>query len=468
MTQPEQLTHNHSISSGHRAFSLGVWTIFLTEFVSILFINGRNIAQPGMISELHGMALFSWLIALPALTGSASTLLFGKLSDIYGRRKLLLISIAIFILGLGITTFSKSMAALVAAATFMSIGHFPIVPLCFTAIGDLFEPTERAKWTGLLNLPSGIAALIGPVLGGIISESIFGWRGLYWGTIPLMLVGGVLVAVGFPDKHEPSRPKMDLPGTMVMVIATGSLIIGISFLGNPARMLPGIALLAGSLFAWFGFIKIERRAEAPILDPQIFRSRVFMTTAAAGFLLYFAILGVAAYSPIFAQNVMSVSPAISGSILTPFTLLTAFLGIPAGLLLARTKRFKWVLIGSYAIIAAALFAMGRFTAVTPIWLYIFVTSLAGIGIGIIPTVSTLVGQFAVPRRLLGVAVGAIYFFQMLGIAVAPPLLGLIQKSSANLAGGLKLIFLAGGAAAALATLIVLTLPDLRMDMEKHE
>jgi len=463
MTQPL-----HSSTSSHKTFSLGVWTIFLTEFVSVLLINGRNIAQPGMISELNGMSLFSWLIALPALAGSTSTLLFGKLSDIYGRRKLLLISIAIFILGLGITTFSKSMAALVAAATFMSIGHFPIVPLCFTAIGDLFEPAERAKWTGLLNLPAGIAALIGPVLGGIASESIFGWRALYWGTIPLMLIGGILVAVGLPDTREEARPKIDLPGTLVMVLATGSVIIGISFLGDPAKLLPGIVLLAGSLFAWFSFIKIEHHAAAPILDPQVFRSRTFMTAAVAAFLSYFAFLAILSYSPIFVQDVMKVSPTVSGSMLTPYTLIASFLGIPTGLLLARTRRYKWMYNAGHLIVTAAMVAMWRFTAATPIWLYILVTSIAAIGLGMIPTIHTLVAQFAMPRRLLGVAVAAIYFFQMAGIAVAPSLLGLIQKSAVNLESGLKLIFLAAAIAMALATLIISTIPEIPLDAEKSE
>lgn len=114
-----------------RKVAIGVWTIFITQFVSFLFINARIIAQPGMIAELDGMALFSWLIALPALSGSASTLLFGKLSDIYGRRAILLLSSVIFLLGLGISARATTMAYLVAAATFMSIGHFPIIPLCF-------------------------------------------------------------------------------------------------------------------------------------------------------------------------------------------------------------------------------------------------------------------------------------------------------------------------------------------------
>jgi MFS family permease len=443
-----------------RTVAIGVWGIFVTQFVSFIFINGRNIAQPGMIAELDGMALFSWLIALPALSGAASTLLFGKLSDIFGRRAVLLLSIGIFLVSLGISATTRSMAFLVAATAFMSIGHFPIIPLCFSAIADLFPPAERVKWTGLLNLPGGLAALIGPMLGGLVAESIFGWRGLYWGTIPLMLVATGLVAKGLPDNPQKIKPRIDIWGTLVMVAATTSLVIGFSWLGDPLKLGMGVTLLAISSAAWAGFIKIETRAEAPILDPQIFLNRTFMTAAAAGMLSFFGTLGIMAYSPIFVQEVMGVSPTVSGSMLTPYTTIVAFLGIPAGLILAKTQKYKWMYILGYTVVTIAMLGMWRLTADTPAWLYVLVTSMAGVGLGAFPTINTLVAQFAVPKRLLGVAVGAIFFFQMIGIAAAPAILGLVQNSANDLEGGLKLIFLAGAVAMGISLLLILTIPEI--------
>lgn len=448
-----------------RRVAIGVTAVFVTQFVSFLFINARNIAQPGMIAEFDGMALFAWLIALPALSGSISTLLFGKLSDIYGRRAILLLCIGIFLLGLGLTTQSTSMVFLVAAATFMSIGHFPIVPFCFAAIGDLFDPSERAKWTGLLNLPGGIAALIGPVLGGVIAESLSGWRGLYWGAIPLTLGAGVLVAVALPKNAQHTKPRIDWFGASVMAVATTMLIIGFSRVGVPGQIGVGIILLVISAIAWISFIQIEKRAEAPILDPQVLFNRTFMTAAGAGMLSFFGTVGIVAYSPIFVQSVMEISPAISGSMLTPYTVLAAFLGIPAGFLIAKTKKYKWMYLVGYPIVTLSLFAMWRFTADTPIWLYVLVTSMAAFGLGAIPTVNTLVAQFAVPRRLLGVAVGAIFFFQMVGIAVAPAILGLAQSSAPDLESGLKLVFLMGAAAMTLASLLITTIPQISVDGE---
>ena len=220
-----------------------------------------------------------------------------------------------------------------------------------------------------------------------------------------------------------------------------------------------------SITAWSGFVWIETRAESPILAPQVLFNRTFATAAGAGFLSVFGFLGIVAYSPIFVQEVMGVSPTISGSMLTPYTVIVAFMGIPAGLLLAKTGRYKWMYNLGYAIVTLCMFAMWRFTADTPIWVYVLVTSVAGFGLGTIPTVNTLVAQFAVPKRLLGVAVSAIFFFQMVGISVAPAILGMAQNLAPDLESSLKVVFLVGAVAMLLATLLILTIPEVSMDGE---
>jgi MFS family permease len=446
--------------------ALGILAVFITEFVSFVFINARNIAMPVIINSFDGMSLFSWLIALPAVAGAASTLLFGKLSDIFGRRNVLLLSIGLFLAGLGISAVTKSMTGLVAAATFMSIGHFPIVPLCFTAIGDLFPPAERAKWTGMLSLPNGIAALSGPVLGGLVAESALGWRAIYWGTIPLMLIGAILVAIGLPNRALQEKPRIDLTGTAIMVFATTSLFVGFSWLGTPGKRWLALVLLVLSLAAWITFILIEKKAAAPILDPHIFRSRPFMTAAGAGFLAYFGLLGIVSYSPIFVQNVMKIDPTINGSMLTPYYTIAAFMGIPVGLLLAKTKKFKWIYLIGYSFSTLALFVMWQFTKDTPTWLYILVTTLAGLGIGSLGTVNVLVAQFSVPKHLLGAAVGAINFFQMVGIVVAPAVLGLVQNQAADLQSGMKLVFLVGALTMLAALVLIATIPHVSIEREE--
>lgn len=450
-----------------RKVAMGVLALFIAEFVSLLFVQARTIAQPGMIAEFNGMALLPWLIALPALGGAAGTLFFGKLSDIYGRRAMILLCIVIFSIGLGISARSTSMMSLVIAQAFMSIGHWPILPLCFAAAGDLFPPSQRAKWIGLLNIPIGFSALFGPVLGGVVAQSALGWRGLFWGTIPLILAAGGLIAYALPDTAQVVKPKVDVLGTFVMVAATTALILGFSWLGMPDRRVIGALLLLISLAAWVAFIHIEKQAEAPILDPRVLFNRVFITAATAGLLSNFGSVAITGYSTIFVQQVMSVSPMVSGSMLTPYSVLVAFMGVPIGFRLAKTRKYRNLYIFAYAVLLIALLVMWRFTAITPIWLYILVTGLAGVGLGIIPTVNTVVAQFSVPKDLLGAAVGAVNFFQMIGISISPAILGFAQNSAPGLEGGLKLVFLAGAVVIAVALLLVITIPEIPLDFRTY-
>jgi len=302
----------------------------------------------------------------------------------------------------------------------------------------------------------------------VVAESAFGWRGLYWGTIPLMLTAAGLLAAALPEPAQRVRPKMDIWGMAAMVFATSTLIFGVSWLGEEGKFDMGALLLVLSLAAWGGFLQLEKRAEAPILNPQILANRTFMTAAGTGLLSFFGTVSVIAYSPIFVQEVMRISPTVNGSMLTPYTVLAAFIGLPVGFWLSKTGKYKGMYVLGYALGALALFLLWRLTAESPVWFYILATSLAGLGLGAVPMLNTLVAQFAVPRRLLGSAVGAIFFFQMIGIAVAPSLLGLLQRSAPTLESGLKLVFLAGALALLAGLLIILTIPQVSMEGETAE
>jgi MFS family permease len=448
--------------------AIGLWAVFITYFVAMFFMNSVNIAQPNQVADLNGMALFSWIIALPALGSAVATLMFGKLSDMYGRRSILLTSLSLFLAGTVLSAISTTIGFAIAARVILTLGQGALAPLCFSVIGDLFEPAARAKWSGMLNVPAGIAATIAPTLGGMLTESSMSWRGLFWVMVPLVLISGGLVAFGIPGRTQKVEQKVDFLGIVVMVIASATLIIGVSWLGDPTKLALGIGLVVASVIAWAGFITLENKAEAPILDPQVLFNRTFLTAAGAGFMSFFGLLGVMIYSPVFAQEVMGVSPSVSGSMLTPFSMLFAFMGVPAGFMLAKTKKYKWMFISGYAILTVVMFIMWQFTAETPIWLFVVITALVGFGNGVMPTINTLVAQFAVPKRLLGVAVGAIFFVVMMGMAIAPAILGLAQNSAADLEAGLKLIFLVGAIGMAVSFIMVLTIPEVSMDVEVED
>jgi MFS family permease len=179
---------------------------------------------------------------------------------------------------------------------------------------------------------------------------------------------------------------------------------------------------------------------------------------------FFGLLGVMIYSPVFAQNVMGVSPTVSGSMLTPFSMLFAFMGIPAGFMLAKTKKYKWMYIVATPFSRLPCSSCGLHRQYAN--LAVCINNGAGwFGNGVMPTINTLVAQFAVPRRLLGVAIGAIFFFVMMGMAIAPAILGLAQNSVPDLEAGLKRVFLVGAVTMISSLLLVLTIPEVSMDVE---
>lgn len=456
-----------------KSVAIGLWAVFITYFVANFFMNALNIARPRMAADLNGMALFSWSMSLPGLASAVATLVFGKLSDMYGRRPILLVSLLLFAVGSVVTALSPTFVLAILGLTIIGFGQAALMPLCFSVLGDLYPPAARARWSGLLAIPAGISALLAPTLGGLITDQM-NWNGLFWITVPLVLISGLMVAAGVPALKDRTTHKIDYLGTIVLIVAAATMIFAFSWAGGTYPWLSPqiIGLLAFSILAWIAFLRIEAKAPEPMLDPQVLGNRTFLTAALAGFMSFFGLLGVMAYYPLFVQNVQGFNATVSGQALTPFSVLMAFMGVPAGLLLAKTKKYKWMFVAGYALLTVMLFVMWRFTKDTPLWMSILVTALAGLGLGTIPTLNTLVAQFAVPRRLLGVAVGAIFFFVMMGMAIAPAILGGVmngvQATTGSLEAGLKMIFLVGAITMAVAFLMIITIPEINIDVEAED
>ncbi|HEY3343683.1 MAG TPA: MFS transporter [Anaerolineaceae bacterium] len=407
-----------------RNATLGLTAVFVTYFAANFYTYGLNVAGPRVAADLNGMALFSWSLSIPALAMAFVTLIFGKLSDMFGRRAILMVSMIFFLVGGAFTAMSQSFVINIVARFIFGLGLGALMPLCFSVIGDLFEPAERARWSGLLAIPAGITAFIAPTLTGMITDNL-SWRYFFWLGVPFALISGVFILWGVPALSQKATHKIDYLGSVLLAIASSTMILGFSWGGTtyPWASIQVIGLLVISVVFWGIFISVEGKAAEPMLDPQVLTNRTFLTAAFAGLISFFGILGIIAYYPLFVQGVQGLSATVSGQMITPFSIFMAFMGVPAGLLLAKTKRYKWMYIAGYALLTLMLFAMSTFTVNTPIWMGVLITGLAGLGIGTIPTINTLVVQFAVPRRLLGVAIGAIFFFVMIGQAVAPSVLG---------------------------------------------
>jgi len=403
----------------------GLVAIFAVYGTLAFSIHTHGIARPKIAADLDGLALYDWSVSIPALVMAMVTIIFGKFSDMYGRRIMLMISLIVSLIGTVLSALSPNFIFLIVANAIVALGAGAMTPLVFAVVGDLFPPSRRSKWIGLLNIPIGIFTLTGPYLGGFVVDNL-NWRYLYWMAIPLLVFCLVTVPIGIPSlKNRDSKRKIDVKGCIWIALAASATIIGFSFAGKtyPQISTFTIGLLVFSLACWIIFLRIESSVKEPILDLSLLRNRAFRTIALATFFSSFGVTGMMMYFPMFLQGVKGFTAAWSGIITTPNGVLMAFMGVPVGYIIARSSRFKWMYIAGYGILTTSMFLLILFTPNTSeIWLFA-VGSLAGLGYGVIPTINTVVVQNAIPKKLLGAAMGAIFFFIMIGSAISPAILG---------------------------------------------
>lgn len=405
--------------------------VFAVYGAGSYIIQTINVARPKMAADLNGMALYAWSVSLPGLVGAFVTLIFGKLSDIYGRRIMLIVCLAFSLIGTILSALSPTFVFLIGASIIAALGGGASMPLVFAVVGDMFPPARRSKWIGLLNIPTGICSLFGPTLGGWFVDNL-SWRHLFWSSVPLLVLCLVTVPIGVPSLVRGAvKRKIDYLGCVLVAVASSTTIVGLSLGGSPYPWVSPqiLGLLGVSLLFWILFFRTEARVEEPILDPIVLGNRAFLTVSLATLFSFFGQMGLMMYLPMFLQGVQGISATVSGKIITPYSVLMAFIGVPVGFLLARTKNYKWLYILSFAILTLDMFGVVLFTAKTPIYWSVIVCTLAGLGLGAIPTVNTMVIQNAVPKRLLGVAMGGIFFTISMGVAISPALLGSTMNAS---------------------------------------
>jgi len=421
-----------SAGTGRQNTTVGLVAVFLTYFVYSYFLQILLSAMPKIAADLDGMALYSWGVSIPNLGQAFAMLMVGKLSDMYGRRALLLVSLAICLLGTLCSAFSSTFVMLIIARTVLCIGQGGLLPLCFSVLGDMYEPVERSKWVGLLNIPAGIFAFVGPTLGGWFVDNL-SWRYIFWCGMPLVILCLAMVRFGLSRRTQHTAPKIDSRGALLAAGASSTMILGFSMAGTmyPWASMQVIGLLGGSTVLWVLFVKAEAGAEEPMLDLQVLRNRSFVTIAGACLFSAIGLTGMMIYYPLMMQGIQGVSATLTGQIITPGIVLIGFLGVPAGFILARTKRYKWMYLLGYGFALAAAIPLIFFNAETPVYGALVVTILVGLGMGAIPTLNTLVVQYAVPKRLLGVATGALFFWVMIGQAIAPAILGSAMNTKYN-------------------------------------
>ena len=218
-------------AASKKRVALALWAVFIIYFIATLSQNTLGNVGPRIAGDLDGMALYGWSLAIPGLASAVVTLIFGKLSDMYGRRFVLIISLTFFTIGSVMAALSATFVMMIASRTVMAFGAGALASLCFSVIGDLFDPAERSKWSGLLNIPAGVTAFFGPTLGGVIADSA-GWVWLFWISVPLGIIGLIMAIIAVPPMEQKMKHKIDFVGIVLLILASATMIFAFSWAGT--------------------------------------------------------------------------------------------------------------------------------------------------------------------------------------------------------------------------------------------
>ncbi|MDX6679755.1 MAG: hypothetical protein QOE31_3807 [Solirubrobacteraceae bacterium] len=430
-----------------RALATIFAALMLGMFLAALDQTIVSTALPTIVGDLGGLDHLSWVVTSYLLASTASTPLYGKLGDMYGRKPVFLAAILIFLAGSMLSGLSQSMGQLIVFRALQGIGAGGLMVGAQAIIADIVAPRERGRYMGLIGSVFAVASVAGPLLGGFLVETI-SWRWVFYVNMPIGMVAVLVVAFRL-HLHTPSqRHAIDYIGATLLTAGVSALILLTTWAGNEyawgSPVIVGLAL--GSLALLAAFVRQERRAPEPIIPLSLFASPVFRVATSLGFLIGLAMFGAIIFIPLFLQLVYGVSPTSSGLRMLPLMAGLLVASIASGRLISRIGRYKAFPVAGTAITTLGMFLLSRLEVDTPPGLASVYMLVVGVGIGLVMQVLVLVVQNDAPARDVGVATATATFFRSMGGSLGVALLGAIFAS--RLAHGLAT--LPGDAAAQLS------------------
>ena len=370
---------------------------------------------PRISSDLNGANLYTWVVTAYLLTSTITVPIYGKLSDLFGRKPMLMIGIGLFLLGSALSGLSQSMEQLVAFRAIQGLGAGALFPISLAVIGDLFTPRERGKYQGLFGAVFGIAFLVGPFLGGTVTDN-FSWHWIFYINLPIGLIALFVIWRLLPTVRRPDASRnIDYAGVATFTAGIVPILIGLTNGQNGDWDSPGTwgLLVIGAIFLGV-FVWVESRAKEPMIPLHLFRIRTFTISMIAVFTAMFGFFGAVVFLPLWYQVVQGASATEAGYKLLPFLFGLILSSVVSGQLVSRTGHYKWLAAGALALAAVGILLMTNLRADTPdltLWFWMFV---AGVGIGPSMAVFTVVVQNAVPFGEMGTATSDMTLFRQIG------------------------------------------------------
>jgi len=387
-------------------------------------------AMPTIVQELHGLEHISWVFTAYMLGSTITVPIYGKLSDIFGRRNLYLLGIVIFLVGSMLCGLAQDMTQLILFRGLQGIGGGAMMVNSFAIIGDVFPPAERGKYQGYIGGVFGLSSIAGPLLGGWITDNA-SWRWVFYVNIPLGIIAIVVLASTLPKigKHLRDK-KIDWWGGLFILTTLVPLLLSLVWGGSVYDWAswPIISSLILAFISLFIFIRIEKTTANPILSLDLFRNKVFLVSVCALFLTSMGMFGAIIYIPIFSQGVIGGSATHAGLVLTPMMLSLVMASTVSGQIISRTGKYKVLAVAGTAIIVLGLFYFSTISIHTNNTALIIRMIILGIGLGATMPIFTLAVQSAFPNQRLGEVTAGTQLFRSVGGTVGTAVLGGIMNS----------------------------------------
>jgi EmrB/QacA subfamily drug resistance transporter len=395
-------------------------------------------ALPKILTEFNALNKLSWIITAYLLASTVAVPISGKLSDIFGRRKLLLTGIAIFVLGSVMAGFSKNVDQLIAFRAIQGLGGGILFANSFSIIGDLFVPAERGKWMGLFGAVFGLSSVVGPLLGGWLTDgnNVFGaitdWRWTFYINVPIGIIAFGMIAHYLPTIVAKVKHSIDYIGAALLTAGLVPLVLAMSLGGtddwawNSAKI---IEMLVTAVIMLIAFIFAESKASDPILPLHFFKNPIFNVASVLIFIFGIGMFGAIIYIPLFAQDILNFSATNSGIILLPMIIGLVVASAISGQIVSRLGRYKAILIAGMGMAALGIFLLSGLTTQSNYWDMAWRMVITGLGLGVGMPIINLVVQNSFHQREIGAATSSTQLFRSIGSTVGVAIMGGLLNST---------------------------------------
>jgi EmrB/QacA subfamily drug resistance transporter len=400
--------------------------LLLVLFIASLDQTIVSTALPTIVGDLGGLQHLSWVVTAYLLASTVVAPLYGKLGDLYGRKRVLQVALVLFLVGSALCGLARTMPQLIAFRAVQGLGGGGLLVVAMAVVGDLVAPRDRGRYQGLFGGVFGVSVVAGPLLGGFFVDNL-SWQWIFYINLPLGLVALAVIATAFRSQQVTTRRRIDWVGTIVLAAGLSGVILytslgGTSYAWDAPGMLAaisaGVALLAL-------FPVIEARAEEPILPPELFHNMTFRTTSAIGFVVGFALFGSVTFIPLYLQIVKGHSATDAGLLMTPMMVGVLVTSTASGFLISHYGRYRVFPIVGTAIATAGLYLLSTLEVATATDVAAGYMLLLGLGLGLVMQVLVLAAQNAVDYRLLGVATSGATLFRQVGGSIGVSVFGAI-------------------------------------------